>query len=117
MWGDHNIDIELNDEQKAYIEKHLHENEVKYNEIWNESLLDLFLFHTNFKEVAHTTESPNRWTYYRETIYKIGERYFALNRECPNTEQQEGGTFQHYFYEVEPQEVRTIIYKKLENGK
>jgi len=116
MYTQDDIDIELNDEQKLHIETEYNKAvEGKWKFDWSPNVLGECL--EAFKAVKTTIQTPGRWSYNKETIYHIGSRYFMLIEEKPNTEMQEGGSFQHYLYEVVPQEVRTIIYKKLDNGK
>jgi hypothetical protein len=54
-----------------------------------------------------------RWVTVNEAVLRKGTELVGLKYESPSTEVQEGGDFDHEFYEVEPYEVTVTKYRKV----
>lgn len=94
------------------IESHFTSDNYDSDEMWE--VIEMLGEHG--KEVERTFEQGGRWSNYETVVYAVEapeqeERYFALTREVPATEMQDGGDFTWDFTEVYRKEKTVIVYE------
>lgn len=88
------------------------ERDEKKQEIYED--IDSILYNASVVDEEHG--EGGRWHVNRKKVYKLEENgevaYFAVDEDLPATEQQDGGDYEWSMYEVEPKEIKTIIYER-----
>ena len=109
----------LNKEQKEYIVRHAlgHDNseDQEYKELL-EALDSSYDIHNDLWEVMINYEiqtdidEQRRWSVTKDTICKLGDRYFSLYGEYSTTQAGDDDEYEFELTEVVPKEVTKIIY-------